>query len=135
MDDYNILLDKAYEKIASKTEVEGRFEIIELDALIQGKKTIIKNLQAAAKTLNRDMGHMAKYFAKETGAVSNIDGSKLILNRPILNQKIKFVYNNYIETYVLCKQCKKPDTKIVTEKGAQVIRCEACGAMTPVKRI
>ncbi|MDD4983224.1 MAG: translation initiation factor IF-2 subunit beta [Candidatus ainarchaeum sp.] len=135
MENYDKLLDKAFEKIKSSKETEGRFELIEPDSLIQGKKTLIKNLQAIAKNLNRDINHIAKYFAKETGAVGNLDGGKLILNSAILQTKIKLIYNNYLDAYVFCKQCKKPDTKFLTEKGAQVIKCEACGAMTSVKKI
>jgi translation initiation factor 2 subunit 2 len=135
MDDYNTLLNKAYSKIKLTNEREGRFEIIELDALVQGKKTIVKNFQATAKNLAREAAHMAKYFAKETGAVGNIESGKLILNRALLMTKLNQVYNAYIDSYVLCRQCKKPDTKFVNEKGVQVLKCEACGAITPVKKL
>jgi len=135
MENYDKLLAKAFEKIKSNKKTEDRFEFIEPDSLIQGKKTLIKNLQAIAKNLNRDVNHIAKYFAKETGAVGNLDGGKLILNSAILQTKIKTIYNSYLDAYVFCKQCKKPDTKFRTEKGAQVIKCEACGAMTSVKKI
>lgn len=138
MEDYNTLLDKIYsqiKKIKQKHKSKERFEIIDLDAVVQGKKTIIKNFQAMAKNLEREPTHMAKYFVKETGAVGNIEGGKLILNKALLTTKLKQIYEGYINDYVLCKQCRKPDTKFVTEKGIQILKCEACGAITPVKKL
>jgi len=135
MTDYQNLLDNAFEKIKTVKKKTERFEILETDSLIQGKKTLIKNLQAMAKNVNRDIQHISKYFAKETGAVSNIENGKLMLNSSIPHLKIKQIYKNYVNTFVLCKQCGKPDTKLVVEKGATLLKCEACGAMTSVKKI
>ena len=35
----------------------------------------------------------------------------------------------------LCKECGKPDTKFKEMKGIKMLKCDACGAMTPVKQL
>ena len=46
-----------------------------------------------------------------------------------INRKI----TRYFELYVICKECKKPDTKLVqAEKGLYLV-CEACGARYWIK--
>jgi translation initiation factor 2 subunit 2 len=39
---------------------------------------------------------------------------------------------NYTETFVLCSECGKPDTRINKEGRVLVLECEACGAHRPV---
>jgi translation initiation factor 2 subunit 2 len=39
---------------------------------------------------------------------------------------------SYTETFVLCSECGRPDTKINKEGRILVLECEACGAHRPV---
>jgi len=60
----------------------------------------------------------------------------LILNskktEKIINEKI----NDYVKEFVICKQCKRPDTKLVEyERGIYIMICEACGARSPVSKV
>jgi translation initiation factor 2 subunit 2 len=42
---------------------------------------------------------------------------------------------SYVKGYVLCKECKKPDTKLIREDRITFLKCDACGAKSPVKSI
>jgi translation initiation factor 2 subunit 2 len=41
--------------------------------------------------------------------------------------------SKYAETYVICKECGKPDTKIVKKGNFPFLKCLACGAQNPIK--
>jgi len=41
----------------------------------------------------------------------------------------------YLNQFVVCPVCKRPDTKIVKEKRLHFLVCEACGARSSVKPI
>ena len=39
----------------------------------------------------------------------------------------------YAEQYVMCAECGKPDTQIVTKDGANYLKCTACGAQRKIR--
>jgi translation initiation factor 2 subunit 2 len=133
--DYEKMLDNAQKELKCKTIGDDRFCIPAIESLIQGKKTIIKNIGVIAKTLHRDLKHISKFFIKETGVPTVYDNQKLILNGIFNNYKIKQIYEKYINEYVKCKECDKYDTKLKNEKGIQMMKCEACGALSAIKKI
>jgi len=52
-----------------------------------------------------------------------------MLNSAKVNDKIE----SYVKEFVLCTECKKPDTEIITEKGIKFKHCLACGAKSPIR--
>lgn len=132
---YEELLDIAQKALAERKTSDERFKIPEIDTLIQGKKTLIKNAGIIAKTLKRDSQHLVKFFIKETGVPAFYDGTKIILNGTFNGFKSNQLYQKYVAEFVLCKQCNKPDTVLLSEKGVAVMKCEACGAVNPVRKL
>jgi hypothetical protein len=49
----------------------------------------------------------------------------------IVNKKL----DEYVNRYVICKECKRPDTKLVKEDRISFLKCEACGAKSSIKAI
>ncbi len=134
MGDYEQLLDRAYKKLPTLSVEKVDFKIPEADSLIQGNKTIIKNLGQIADVARRDKAEIAKYLTRELAAPVSIEGSTLNImtkvQASILNEKIK----RYFELYIICKECHKPDTHVHgTDRGYTTIVCEACGARYTVK--
>ncbi|HDM92466.1 MAG TPA: translation initiation factor IF-2 subunit beta, partial [Candidatus Korarchaeota archaeon] len=41
----------------------------------------------------------------------------------------------FIERYVICPICGRPDTKLVKVKRTLMQKCMACGAETPVPKV
>ena len=39
----------------------------------------------------------------------------------------------YLNTFVLCSECGKPDSRLVKDGRVLVLECDACGAHRPVK--
>ncbi len=132
--DYNGLLDKAFSELPTLSVEKVDFQIPVVDALLQGSKTIIKNIDQIADKARRPKEDIAKYLTKELAApVSSAGGTLEIstkVNATSLNAKIQ----QYFNTYVICKECHKPDTHFGgRERGYVTIVCEACGARYTVK--
>ena len=126
------MLEKAKEKLPETKKATERFEIPTVKGHVQGNKTIISNFNQIVSTLRREQGHLLKFLQRELATPANVDGPRLILGRKIgsslINEKVK----RYTETFVLCKECGKPDTQLKKEDKVLMLKCTACGAKHPV---
>ena len=130
--DYEKLLDRAYSKV-KKIETSERFEIPELESFIEGSRTVVSNLQQTASFLRRDLDHFIKFLSKELATQIIIKGDKAIFNRKLLPSQINDKVKAYVEEFVLCPECNKPDTELLKEKGFVFLHCLACGAKHSVR--
>ena len=130
--DYENLLDRAYSRI-KKVETSERFEIPEAESFVEGTRTVVSNLNQIVSFLRRDMDHFVKFLSKELATQIVFKGDKAIFNRKLMpsqnNDKIK----SYVEEFVLCSQCGKPDTELLKEKDFLFLHCLACGAKHSVR--
>jgi len=133
METYEKLLDDAYKKVKVIGVESGRFEIPKAEGMVAGKNTIITNIVAIASYLRRPVDHLSKFLQKELAVFGKTENERLILNSKINSARINEKIVQYAEGFVICHECKKPDTEIVVEKGIKFKHCLACGAKSPVK--
>lgn len=131
--DYENLLKKAKASLPKLSESKERFEIPKAQGHVQGNKTIVTNFNQIVASLGREQQHILKYLQRELATPASVDGPRLILNRKISSYLINSKIEQYVNTFVLCPDCKKPDTKLIRENKILVIKCMACGAKHPVK--
>ncbi len=131
--DYEKLLDRAEEKLPEKSVAKERFEMPKVRGRIEGNKTTITNFNQIATTLRRDAKHIQKYLLRELAAPGILDGQRLTLGRKISSVLINKKLEKYANEFVICKDCNKPDTKILKEGKIMVLKCTACGAKHPIK--
>ncbi|MDD5086823.1 MAG: translation initiation factor IF-2 subunit beta, partial [Candidatus Nanoarchaeia archaeon] len=62
-----------------------------------------------------------------------IKTNALILGRKISARLINDKITSYVELFVVCPECKRPDTKLMKEDNITIMKCLACGARHPVK--
>lgn len=129
------MLDRLYEKLPKEALSRERFEIPEADCFLQGNKTILKNFSQIMKAFNRDEKHFYKFVTKELAVPAAVEEGRLLLNSKFSKKQIDSLIESYAKQFVLCHECGKPDTKIVEEHGAKMLKCEACGAVSPVRRL
>ncbi len=134
-DKYEELLSKAHLMMPAREEEKERLEIPKPNSFVQGKKTIITNFGQILKVIQRDAKHLMKFIAKETAAPATHSEGKLTITGKFSTIQINKIFNNYLKQFVLCPECKKPDTKFTEQNGVKVIKCEACGAVFPLKKI
>ena len=132
---YEEMLNRAYLSIPKEALEHQRFEIPRADSIIQGKKTFVRNINNLIKEMRRDKKHFLKYLTKETGTSVSESGANIIINGKVGAITLNKLIENYFKQFVLCSGCGKPDTKIISQQGTKMMKCEACGAITPVKGI
>jgi translation initiation factor 2 subunit 2 len=132
---YEEMLNRAYLSIPKEALEHERFEIPRADSNIQGKKTFVRNTNQLIKEMRRDKKHFLKFLTKETGTSVTESGANLIINGRVGAIQLNKIIESYFSQFVLCSVCGKPDTKIISQQGTKMMKCEACGAITPVKGI
>jgi len=133
--DYNSLLDRLYMSLPTKTLEDTRFELPTVDSIVQGKQTIWKNFSKCVKDLKREELQMYKFVMKEISTSSTIVNGTLVLNGIFNNQKMNQILEKYLKFFVLCSACKKPDTEIVVQNNVKILKCTACGAISPLPKL
>tara|TARA_Y100000310_G_C20458242_1_gene704094 strand:+ start:45 stop:452 length:408 start_codon:yes stop_codon:yes gene_type:complete len=132
MEDYNKLLESAYKEV-KPIEKSERFEIQKIEGHVEGTKTILTNLQQISSTLRREQEHLLKFLLKELATSGKIKGNQVILQRKIPSSKINEKIKDYASEFVICKECKKPDTEIIKQDRFTFVHCLACGAKHSVR--
>ncbi len=131
--DYEKLLEEAHKKIKKIEHSSERFEIPKIEGHFEGKKTILTNFLQIASHLRRKPEHLQKFILRELATSGNFEGERLILNNRIPSAKINSKIEDYVKEFVLCRECKKPDTEIVKEDRLTFVHCLACGAKHSVR--
>ncbi len=85
--------------------------------------------------MNRSPDLLAKYFLGEMGTSGEYDATRLTLKGQFRQNQIQDKLEAFVKSYVLCPECKRPDTRIVQEKRIGFLKCEACGARHSVATI
>jgi len=133
MEDYEQLLDSAYKEIKPITGKSERFEVPKIEGHLEGNKTILINVPQIASYLRRDINHLLKFLLKELASSGKMQGSQLILQTKIPSAKINEKIKQYTEEFVICRECKKPDTELTKDKDFLFLHCLACGAKHSVR--
>ena len=133
MEDYEKLLERARAALPEKTAVFERFETPVIESMLQGSKTIIRNFDVILQKLRRPAPMLEKYFSKELAVPATMQSGKLVLNGKFYERNLKDKLQAFVDAAVICKECKRPDTKIIEKDGIKTLVCEACGARGPVK--
>ncbi len=135
MRSYEELLEKAIKELPTEIVRRDRFEIPKVSVQREGSRTIIKNFSNVVKAINRSEEHLYKYIVKSLGTAGFIEAGRVILQGKFTEDEIQKEVNDYVKTYVLCKECQAPDTEFVREERVLFVKCLACGAKHPVRNI
>jgi len=133
-EDYEQLLENAYKKIKVVDVSKERFEIPKVKGQVQGKNTVITNIADIANRIRRPVEHLAKFLQKELAVAGFVKNDRLILRTRLNSSRVNDKIELYVKEFVLCNECKKPDTEIISGKGIKFKHCLACGAKSPIKR-
>lgn len=130
--DYEALLKKAKANLPKNIASHERFVIPDADLFIEGKSTVFRNFGDVADTLRRDAEAIMAYLLREMGTAGNLDGRRAIFKSRLNPERLSDRLKAYVNTYVLCSECDRPDTRLVREGRVLVLECDACGAHRPV---
>ncbi len=131
--DYEKLLEEAYGKIKQTNTSLDRFEIPKIEGHFEGRKTILTNFYQISSHLRRKPEHFQKFMLKELAASGQKEGDRLVLNIKVPSSKINQKIEEYVNEFVLCRECKKPDTELIRKDRINFVHCLACGAKHSVR--
>lgn len=130
---YEELLKKGLKQLPEVAVETTRFEYPKVSGHIQGNKTIISNIIQIADTLRRPVEHIIKFLLKELATPGELKKTFFVIGAKMSASRINEKLAEYIDKYVICPECKKPDTKLRKEGDFIFIVCQACGAKKTVK--
>ena len=135
MKSYEELLERAFKHMPEVAEDrEERFVLPSPVVFIEGKTTIFENFDALCDRLNRDKEHIMKFLLNELGTAGKIVGNRAIFQGRFSREEIERQIRRYVDEYVMCWECNKPDTHFVKMERIWVLKCDACGAIRPLRR-
>ena len=133
--DYDKMLDEAYSKLPIEGVKHERFEVPRIALTVFGSRTIFHNFNEVCDALNRDSSHVLRFISKEIATSGIVEGSRAIFQGKFESDTMERLIKHYVDAYITCPVCKRPDTKIIKEKRLHFLVCEACGARSPVKPV
>jgi len=132
MSDYDELLDRAMADTPDIQGSEDRFTIPEPDVRQEGNATVYENFAETIDRLDREDGRVLRFLQNELGTSAHIDErGRARLTGEFDARRIEDAIETFADRYVRCPECGLPDTRLEAEQGAELIKCTACGALSP----
>jgi translation initiation factor 2 subunit 2 len=133
--DYDELLKRARAQMPEVSLKRERLELPRLFVTTVGMRTIISNFKEVADVLDRDPQHILKFLTREMATAATFHDSRAIFQGKFQRGVFERLLQRYMESFVICPVCKRPDTKIVKEKRLSFLVCNACGARSSIKQL
>ncbi|MGQ9726065.1 MAG: translation initiation factor IF-2 subunit beta [Candidatus Bathycorpusculaceae bacterium] len=133
--EYEELLKKARSQIPEVYSKRERLELPRMNVSVIGMRTIIHNFREIADVLGRESQHILKFLTRELATAATLQEERAIFKGKFSQETLDRLIQRYMESFVVCPVCKRPDTKIVKEKRLQFLVCAACGAKSPVQSL
>lgn len=132
---YKEMLARARSQLPEGVSEHKRFEIPKIRSSTVGMRTIIHNYAEICHMLNREQEHLLKFLTREMATKAGLEGGRSIFQGKFRADTIDRLIERYVNEFVVCPVCKRPDTKILKEKRFSFLVCEACGARSSIRPI
>ena len=132
---YEDLLKKACAQMPEVSLKHERLALPQLMVNTVGMRTIITNFKETADALDRDPQHILKFLTREMATAATFQDSRAIFQGKFRRESFERLLQRYLDSYVVCPICKRPDTRIVKEKRLSFLVCNACGAKSSIKQL
>lgn len=130
---YNELLKRVHNVTTKERIKDDRFKVPKVDVFFEGNTTVFKNFDKIIDMLNRDANHFLKFLLGSVGTAGEISSGRVIFQGKIPIKIIQDRLDEYVNTYVVCSECHRPDTHLVKKDRTLLIRCDACGAFRSIR--
>ena len=131
--DYESLLDRARDLIPKDISERARWTMPEPEILLEGNQTILRNFSSIVDSMDRDPNHVYQFLINELGTSGTQENTRILLKGRVPPKRIKEKIVAYVKNYILCDQCRAPDTRFIKEDRTTLLKCQACGATRPVR--
>ncbi|WP_224268951.1 translation initiation factor IF-2 subunit beta [Haloprofundus salinisoli] len=129
--EYDDQLERALAESPDIESTGSRFEVPDPNVRPEGNMTVFENFQSVVDKLDRDESDVLKFLQTELGTSGQIDESgRARLTGDFRRDRVARAVEEYTEAFVLCPECGLPDTRLVDEREATMLKCDACGALS-----
>ncbi len=132
---YDELLKRACSQMPEVSLKRKRLELPRLLITTVGMRTVISNFKEVADVLDRNPQHILKFLTREMATAATFHDSRAIFQGKFQRDSFERLLQRYMDSFVVCPVCKRPDTKIVKEKRLSFLVCNACGARSSIKQL
>ncbi len=132
--DYEAKLDRALTLVPELDGSDERLDVPEPAVQTDGAFTRLTNLKEIADALSREQEHLHREIQSELGTAGQLGEGRSRYNGSFSESDFQAAIDSYLTEFVRCSECGLPDTRLVTENGTMMLRCEACGAFRPVTK-
>ena len=130
---YDTLLRRAKEALPNPVASGERFQVPEADLIQEGKTTVLRNFVDITTAINREPNQVLQYLLRELGTAGAQEDRRVVFKGKVTALQVADRVKSFIDTYVICSECGRPDTRLVKEDRIAILECDACGARRPVK--
>jgi translation initiation factor 2 subunit 2 len=132
---YKEMLERARSQLPKEVFEHKRFEIPKVRSSTIGMRTVIHNFGEICNMLNREPNHLLKFLTREMATKAGLERGRAIFQGKFPSDTMERLIKRYVDEFVVCPVCKRPDTKIVKEKRFTFLVCEACGARSSIRLV
>jgi translation initiation factor 2 subunit 2 len=133
--EYSSALDRAFEELPEHDREAGdRLNVPDPEGETDGAFTRLTNLDAIADALSRDSDRLFSHIQRELGTNGQFEDGRARFAGSFDIADFQAAIDAFVDEFVVCSECGLPDTRLVTEDGVEMLRCEACGAFRPVQK-
>ena len=111
--DYDALIDRARERIPKGISERSRWTMPEPDILIEGSQTILRNFADIVNAMDRDANHVYQFLLNELGTSGTREQTRVLFKGRVPPVRIKEKLVAYVKAFILCDQCRAPDTRFI----------------------
>jgi translation initiation factor 2 subunit 2 len=134
MEGYDSLLNRAISKSPVLVGSGERFVVPRPRTFIEGRTTVWDNFEEIREKLNREADHFVKHVLREMGTAGKVEGNRLVLQGRFTSETLAAMVDDYVNEYVRCAECGRPDTKLVKYDRVLTLKCDACGAQRSIQK-
>jgi len=131
---YDTALDRAMTELPERSTEQSRLQIPDPEGESDGAFTRLTNIDDIADALSRDAEHVHRSIQREFGTNGQFEDGRARYNGSFSLTDFEAAIDAYVAEFVTCSECGLPDTRLATEDGIDMLRCEACGAFRPVQK-
>ena len=131
--EYKDLLKRVMESTPKKEVSDDRFKLPKAEIFYEGNTSVIKNFDKITDAINREPDLLLKFLLGGLGTAGEMIGGRAVFQGKIPAKSIQDKIKEYIDNFVICSECNRPDTHLVKQGRTTLIRCDACGAIRSVK--
>lgn len=132
---YEEMLKRARSQLPPEILEHKRFDIPRPRCSVIGMRTIFRNYKEICDALNRDPHHLLKFLSREMATAGTVDRSRVVFQGKFRYDTFERLIKRYVDEFVTCPVCKRPDTKVIKEKRLYFLICEACGAKSSIRPV